>query len=84
MLSIYFLKTDSIRFNAENLVTITNPVVLPSSPNSMFTPGSSDVQDSVLWVQAQRIAQVKIAGRVPFGISNAVAAPQLRLESFDS
>lgn len=84
VLSIYFLKTDSIRFNAENLVTITNPVVLPSSTNSMFTPGSSDVQESVLWVQAQRIAQVKIAGRVPFGVSNAVAAPQLRLESFDS
>jgi hypothetical protein len=85
VLSIYFLKTDSIRFNAENLVTITDPVVLSSSLNSMFKPGSLDVQDSVMWVQAQRIAQVKIAGlRVPFGVNNAMAAPQLRLESFDS
>jgi len=82
VVSIYFLKADSIRFNAENLVTISNPLILPRTVNSLHSAGS-DTQDSVNWVQSQHISQVKIAGRGGIGVSNA-AGPQLRLESFDS
>jgi hypothetical protein len=88
VLSIYFLKVESIRFTAENFITVVRPTVLPCTPNRSTISASGTVgvagemQSSIYWVQADSIANIKVAGS-PLKVNNT-AAPQLRLESFDS